>query len=286
MAGCATSSDVQSLRNDLATMRTESLNQKKEIAQVKERLSEVTKDVNTLTAIRESQSSLLTQSSDFSKELQVLKGRFDENKYFMDRTTKDLLSERDLQQARMTALENEVKELKRTGGAVAEKKESLPPPDSGKEAKAEAKPSEGSLPGDPQRMYDDGQIDLKEKRYGQARQKFERLIKDFPKHALVPNSYFWTGESYYAEKKYEDAILSYETLIKTFPHHDKARAAMLKQGYSFIEMGDKKTGKVILERLIEKYPRSNEAELAEKKIAELLSKSNGKNKATPKKRKQ
>ena len=47
---------------------------------------------------------------------------------------------------------------------------------------------------------------------------------------------------------------------------------MLKQAYSFIDMGDRKTGKVILERVIEKYPTSKEAELAEKKIAEVLAK--------------
>ena len=45
---------------------------------------------------------------------------------------------------------------------------------------------------------------------------------------------------------------------------------MLKQAYAFIDIGDKKTGKVILERIIEKYPQSAEAELAEKKIAEIL----------------
>ena len=45
---------------------------------------------------------------------------------------------------------------------------------------------------------------------------------------------------------------------------------MLKQAYSFIDIGDKKTGKVILERVIEKYSQSAEAELAEKKIAEIL----------------
>mgnify|MGYP000117791388 CR=1 FL=1 len=60
---------------------------------------------------------------------------------------------------------------------------------------------------------------------------------------------------------------------------------MLKQAFAFVEMGDKKTGKVLLEKVMEKYPNSREADLAEKKIAELLSKNNTKTKSSPKKKK-
>ncbi len=66
-------------------------------------------------ALKEGQSSLLSQVGDLSKEIQVLEGRFDENKYSIDKTIKDLLAEKDLQQARIAALENEVKELKAKG---------------------------------------------------------------------------------------------------------------------------------------------------------------------------
>jgi tol-pal system protein YbgF len=128
-------------------------------------------------------------------------------------------------------------------------------------------------------------MDFKEKRYAEARQKFDTFIREFPKNPLVPNSYYWIGESYYAEKKYEDAILSYETVIKKYSNDNKVKAAMLKQGFAFIELGDKKTGKVILERLIEKYPRSAEAEMAEKKIAEILSKGTTQSKTKPQKKK-
>jgi tol-pal system protein YbgF len=100
----------------------------------------------------------------------------------------------------------------------------------------------------------------------------------------VPNAYFWIGEAYYADKKYEDAILSYETLLRKHPMHEKARGAMLKQAYAFIELGDKKTGKVILEKVMEKYPKSHEANLAEKKIAEMLSKNSTQTKSKTKKK--
>ncbi|MEW5746243.1 MAG: tol-pal system protein YbgF [Nitrospirota bacterium] len=285
-AGCVTTGDE--LRNDMAAVQMDTLGQRKEVAQLKASIAELERELaavkeQNLGALRESQSSLLSQSSDLSKEVQLLKGRFDENRYFIDKALKDSLSERELQAARVASLENELKDIRSKFAALSAEFAAVqqaaraqaqpqPLPDG---AQQEGAPAMKGTPeaGDSassQRFYDDAQIDLKEKRFGEAREKFERFVKDFPQHTLAPNAQFWIGESYYGERKYEDAILSHENFLKKYPDHDKSRGAMLKQAYSFIELGDRKTGKVILERLIEKYPQSAEAELAEKKIAEVL----------------
>ncbi len=279
ITGCATTSEMETTKGDLTSLRMEQISLRKDVAQLKEKLSEMSRDLNAVTGIRDSQSSLLTQSSDFSKELQALRGRFDENKYYTDKVIREFRADRELQQAKIASLENAVKELR--GKPETEKG---PAPEAAKEAAeaAQTKPAPPPSPADPQRLYDEGQIAFKDKRYGEARQKFEKLINDHPKQALVPNAYFWIGESYYVQKKFEDAVLVYETLLKTYPSHDKARGAMLKQAYAFIELGDKKTGKVILERLIEKYPRSSEAELAEKKLSEIQPKGSAPPKKTKK----
>lgn len=285
ITGCATTADVENLRNNISIIRMETAVNEKDIAELKSTTMETSKDVTalkertedvvkeyTLNIIREGQASLLTQISDLSRETQTLKGRFDENKYFMDKTIKDLLSERELLQAKIAHLENEMKELKiKLSALSSEKKEISTPHDNKMEsANLESKAAEAN---DPQKIYDDAQIAFKEKKYADAIQKFEKFIKDFSKHSLASNAYFWLGESYYADKRHEDAILAYETFLRKYPAHEKSKGAMLKQGYSFIEMGDKKTGKMLLERVIEKYPNSREAELAEKKIAEMLPKS-------------
>ncbi|HEX8950042.1 MAG TPA: tol-pal system protein YbgF [Dissulfurispiraceae bacterium] len=291
LAGCATSGDFESLKGTVANLEVESVSQKKEINSIKTSLPEIASDLSTLkeqgfTAIKESQTSLFTQTSDLSKEVQMLKGRFDENKYATEKTIKDLLAERELLQAKIAALENETTDLKTKFSALAaqvkdaaiiqEQKAAAntntPPGDSS--AAVQQKAPEGVDTATPQKLYDDAQIDFKEKKYTDARHKFEKFAKDNAKHSLAPNAMFWIGETYYAEKKYEDAILAYDNFLKKYPSHDKARGAMLKQAFSFIEIGDKKTGKVILESLIEKYPQSTEADLAEKKIAEVLSKNN------------
>lgn len=273
-SGCATTQDIQGAQNDVSSLRIEMNSQRREIAQLKEKVADLTKDVNALTAIRESQSNLLSQSFDFSKELQTLKGRFEENKYSTDKMLKELQTEREIFQSRISRLENEAKDLRARVGPSPETKPAGDVPQQKPEGSgnADKKTSEDAAKTDPQRLYDEASAAFKEKKYSEARQKFDRFTKEFPKHSLLPNAYFWLGESFAGEKKHEDAILAYEVVIKRYPEHDKARAAMLKQAYAFLEIGDKKTAKVILERLIEKYPQSTEAELAEKKLAEFLSK--------------
>lgn len=292
-AGCVTGGDE--LRTNMEALRMDTFGQRNELTQLKAKVVDLEQTLATLKeqnlgALRESQSSLLGQTTDLSKEVQLLKGRFDESRYFTDKALKDSLSERELQLARIASLENELKELrgkftalttelaqaKEAMRAVQEKQnqqEAAPRPDSAQQAGASAQGTgtpQGMDSASAQRFYDDAQIDLKEKRFAAAREKFERFLSDFPQHALAPNASFWIAESYYAEKRYEDAILSHESFLKKYPDHEKARGAILKQAYSFIELGDRKTGKALLERVIEKYPQSPEAELAEKRIAELL----------------
>lgn len=287
LAGCATTSDLENVNNRVTSLQIESASQKKEITEIKNSLSETHKDVAalkertegvvkeyTLNALRESQSSLLSHTSELSREIQSLKGRFDENKYFIDRTLKELVAERDLLQARIAALEGELKDIKTkilSQTANVQKREQ-PTAEIPKEPALSEKKQDDTAASDPQKLYDEAHIDFKEKRYNVAGQKFENFIKTFPNHTLTANAYFWIGESQYAEKRYDDAILSYEAFLKKYPSHEKARSAMLKQAYAFIEMGDKKTGKVLLEKIIERYPNSTESELAKKKIEEILPK--------------
>ncbi|HCZ12688.1 MAG TPA: tol-pal system protein YbgF [Nitrospiraceae bacterium] len=276
LAGCVTTEDMDQMKGDVFRLQRELAAQKKDTSEIKGSLSDISKDITSLkeyslSAMKESQSSLVTQASDISKEVQSLKGRFDENKYFMDKTIKDMLSERELQQAKIAKLENELKEIK----AGSEKKETPASQENRKETEPpETKEAKADDINAPKKLYDEAHIDFKEKKYADARRKFEKFTKDFPKHELLPNAYFWAGEADHADKRYEDAILSYESFLKKYPKHEKAKGAMFKQALSFIEMGDKKTGKVLLEKVMEKYPNSREAELAEKKIGEMLSKNN------------
>lgn len=270
LAGCVTTADMETMQMNMTRLQIESSRQSNEIAQIKSELSNLSKNVSSLNhslgAMREGHAAILTQTSDLSREIQMLKGRFEENKHFIDRTAKGWASERELLNAKMASLEKEIKQLNDKINSLSETLKSQAPHAPGRMHEPHA-----AIPpvADPQRLYDDAHIDFQERRYAEARQKFKQFIKDFPKHAFVPHAHYWIGESYFEDKKFEDAILAYETFLRQYPNHERVRDAMLKQAYAFIELKDTRTGRVILERLIEKYPNSREAELAKRRLAEI-----------------
>lgn len=270
MSGCVSTSDFDAMKADINQLRRDSSELKKGVAALKEQTTGTVKE-DSFNAIRESQASLYSQVAEQSKEVQILQGRFDENKFFIDKALKESSIERELLRSQISNLEKRIKELSErlaklseTGSSAAQK-----PSADGEDSPPEKAIPQKSLDDEPAKAYDAAYTLLKEKQFKEAREKFAAFIKRFPKDGLAGNAQFWIGESYYAEKDFESAILAYETLIKNYSHNEKIPGALLKQGLSFAEIGDKKTARVILDKLIEKYPDSREAALAKKKKAEL-----------------
>jgi tol-pal system protein YbgF len=273
-AGCVTTQEAAENRNTIGQLQVQVSNLERDMGQFKEQIGNVT-------VVKENQTSVLSQTSELSKDLQALRGRFEENKYFQDKALKDMMSEIELLKARVAALDGQShKEVRRTpppetkenGRAKAEVKQEAEGGETGETQPVPARKVHKKEPESAAKLYDEAHIALKEKKFAESRRLFERFIKNYPKEGLAGNAYFWIGETYYAEKKYEDAILSYEDFQKKYPKHDKVKSAMLKQGYSFLNLSGKNNklaGKDILESLIEKYPKSREAELAKKRLKEV-----------------
>lgn len=269
LCGCASTSDLDSMRAEINQLKRESFELKKETAEIRKQASSSVRE-DSFSAVRESQASLLSQVNEQSRELQVLSGRFDEYKFFMDKAMKEGAAEREVLRAQINALELRVKELSEK---VARTVEAKPPPQEQKPADEESE-EEAVEPKKPEEspataVYESAYAAFKGKKYKDAREKFSAFIKKFPKDSLAGNAHFWIGESYYAEKDFENAILSYESVIKGFPQNVKIPVALYKQGLAFMELGDKKTAKVIFEKLVEKFPDSPEAAQAKKKKAEI-----------------
>lgn len=272
LPGCLTPGESDSLKMSVASLQMRSDEQRKEIADLKMRLDALAQDLNAVGAIKENQSSVLTKTYDFSKELQALKGRFEESRYQNEKVFKEMATDRELMSAKITALENEV--LKGGGAKAAsaadKKTVAVVPNAATAPAAASAREEQKEEPSsEPQKLYEEGQALMKAKKYGEAREKFQRLVKENPKHQLTPAARYWMGESFYAEKKFNDAIIEFDDVWQKYPKHEKARSAMLKEGYAFYDSKDCRAGKVILQKLLEKYPQTDEAKLAEKKIAEM-----------------
>jgi tol-pal system protein YbgF len=269
VGGCVSTSDFDAMKTDISQLRRDSNELKRSVTTLKEQTSGTVKE-DSFNAIKESQASLYSQVAEQSKEVQVLRGRFDENKFFIDKALKESSIERELLRSQINSLEKRIKDLNERLTKLSEPATSAAqkPSAEGEDSPERVVPQK-SPDDEPAKAYEAAYALLKDKQFKEAREKFTTFIKRFPKDGLAGNAQFWIGESFYAEKDFESAILAYETLIKNYSHNEKIPGALLKQGLSFAEIGDKKTAKVILDKLIEKYPDSREAALAKKKKAEL-----------------
>jgi tol-pal system protein YbgF len=281
VSACASSNDFDTLRRDINDVRRDSVETKKEVDFLKEKTTGMVKE-DSFSAVRESQVEINSRLSEVSSNLRELQGRFEEYKYNMEKTLKDVVAERDIARAQIAGIETQLKALKdklASNGEATQKPaevQKMEPEQAKTEAAGEEHAKESAE--DRTNSYEAAYQAFKDKKYKEAREKFEAFLKDHPKDKLSGNAQFWIAETYYAEKDFESAILAYETHLKKYPESDKTSGSLLKQGLSFIEIGDKKTGKTILGRLLEKYPNSKEAAQAKKKIAELDKKPAGKKK--------
>lgn len=287
LSACASNTDFDRLRSEMDDLRRQSSAARTEVDILKEKTAGAVKEDSFL-AVRESQAETTSRIRDLTGSLQELRGRFDENRYFVEKTMKEAAAERDILRAQISSLESQLKTLKEkltgfeeaakhkeeTGDQQATSMHTDVPEITTEPAAVSESPEKEDLKDERTSSYDAAYQAFKDKKYKEAREKFEAFIKAYPKNDLTDNAQFWIAETYYGEKYYEDAILSYEALLKKYPDSKKTSSALLKQAFAFIEINDAKTGKIILNKLIEKYPASREAELARKKLAELDKKNN------------
>lgn len=104
-------------------------------------------------------------------------------------------------------------------------------------------------------------------RFKGAISKFKSFVKNYPTSKLVPSSYYWIGNSYYAMRDFKSAIDVQEKLIKDFPDSAKVPDAMLNIASSQQEINHKTAAKKTLNDLLEKYPISDAAEKAKLRLA-------------------
>lgn len=295
ISGCATSGDFELLREDLATAKRESFELKKELESLRQKTASALRDIDEIrektagavkedsfAAVRENQAEINSRLSDISSNLQDLRGRFEENKYNLEKSFRDSATETDMLKAQMAGMQNQLKAV-REKLAIADEvprgKEPLKKPaedlrsEQDKAVSGDEQEVKPSSPGQEEsaekKAYDSAYQAFKNRKFKEAREKLDVFIKDYPGSKLTDNAQFWIAESYYAERDFEGAILAYETLLKKYPESKKTTGALLKQGSAFIEIGDLKTGRTILKKLMEKYPESKEAALAKKKLAEI-----------------
>jgi tol-pal system protein YbgF len=114
--------------------------------------------------------------------------------------------------------------------------------------------------------YDQAFRSLRETRYADAAEGFDRFLRDHPRSTYAPNALYWLGEVYYVTRDFETALDQFRKLQETYPNSGKQPDALLKIGFSHYELGQWERARAALEQVIAEYPGTNYSRLAENRL--------------------
>lgn len=98
---------------------------------------------------------------------------------------------------------------------------------------------------------------------------FQAFLRDYPSSALVPNAYYWLGESYYVTQNYDLAQQAFQTLLSQHPGSRKEADALLKLGYCQIALGQRAAGEATLRDVSSRYAGTDAAGKAASRLRTL-----------------
>jgi tol-pal system protein YbgF len=143
------------------------------------------------------------------------------------------------------------------------------PPRPAQPGVAKAAPPAPAAKATPVALYQRSLDALRRKEHADAISGFRDLIKSHPRHALVENAQYWTGEAYYDQKDYTTALAEFRKLVREHAGGNKAADALLKAGYCHQKLGDHKSARNLLGQVVELYPKSAAAKLAAARLRDL-----------------
>ncbi len=108
-------------------------------------------------------------------------------------------------------------------------------------------------------MYNNAFAMLNRKQYAQAAEHFSGFIRKYPSDPLVPNAYYWLGESHYARGDYVRATEQFRKGYEAAPQGQKAADNLLKLGLSLSNVKRAQEACVVLGQVASKYKKSASA---------------------------
>lgn len=94
---------------------------------------------------------------------------------------------------------------------------------------------------------------LNQKQYAQAAESFSAFIRQYQNDPLVPNAYYWLGETHYVRGDYVRAAEQFRKGYEAAPEGQKAADNLLKLGMSLGHVKRKEEACIILQQLVTKF---------------------------------
>jgi tol-pal system protein YbgF len=224
------------------------------LTQIESRLTKVESKLN-----NDSLMQLMSQLQATQEELRALRGE-------VETARNDIESLRGQQRDRFLDLDKRLAAVERTGVMVPGAQPGTPgtgaAPDGG---------TTGVVPGaaggatDAQ-LYDSSFELLKNGRYEEAAQGFQRLLETYPDSTHAGNAQYWLAETLYVRRDFAAALPEFTRVVDQYPRSSKVGDALLKIGFCQYELGAYQEARAALERVVERFPESSAARLANERL--------------------
>ena len=120
-----------------------------------------------------------------------------------------------------------------------------------------------------QAEYDTALAILREGRYAEAAQAFNRFLAANSGSVYADNATYWLGETYYVTRDFEQALATFQALVGRYPQSSKVSDSHLKMGYIYYEKKDWKAAREHLDLVVSRYPGTTTARLAADRLQRM-----------------
>lgn len=117
--------------------------------------------------------------------------------------------------------------------------------------------------------YDQALAILREGRYTEATQAFNRFLANYPGSSFSDNASYWLGETYYVTRDFDHALATFKGLTENYPNSPKAPDSFLKTGYIYYEKKDWPAARQALDEVVNGYPGTTAARLAADRLQRM-----------------
>lgn len=250
IGGCVSPSDVEQVRNQVASLRTETARQDSVRGA---RLNEI---------IRLQQRIM----DSLGLAVRSLRGDTRQDLYNIQQQLVQLQELTGQSQQRLTELRTQLEARGAEIGAAGA------PSPGGATAAGAADTGRGGGAAAPSasadQMYEASVAQLRRGSTSTARIGFRQLLQTYPTSERVPDALYFLGQSFAAENP-DSAAAYYRQVLSRYPQSARASAALYNLGLLAERRKDTASAKDAYQRVIRQYPQSNEAALARDRLKNL-----------------
>lgn len=120
-----------------------------------------------------------------------------------------------------------------------------------------------------QQIYQSAYNLIKAKKYNDAVNKLQTMLKKYPAGQFASNAHYWLGELYGLMGKNDLALNEFNAVVKTYPDSPRVSDAQLKVGLILASQLKWIDAKAALKKVIGKYPGTASSRLASEQLKQI-----------------